>query len=39
MSVQKMRAELSAQEWLEWGVYFARKAQRIELEMEKAKGS
>lgn len=33
-----MRARVSAEEYLRWGVYFGRKAQRQELELKKAKG-
>lgn len=38
MTVVQMRAGLSNQEYVEWGVYYARKAQREELEVAKAKG-
>ena len=31
MTVGVLRAEMSAQEFTEWGVYFGRKAQREEL--------
>lgn len=37
-SVDVMRREMSADEWTRWMVYYARKAQRAELEAEKAKG-
>lgn len=37
-SVDTMRREMSSDEWLRWWVYYARKAQRVELEAEKAKG-
>jgi hypothetical protein len=31
MTVARMRRELAADEYMRWGVYFARKAQREEL--------
>lgn len=31
MSVARMRAEVSGQEYLEWAVYYGRQAQRREL--------
>lgn len=37
-TVARMRAEMTNQEFLEWGVFYARKAQREELEMTRAKG-
>jgi len=33
-----MREQMSAGEWMRWWVYYARKAQRQELEMAKARG-
>jgi hypothetical protein len=38
MTVARLREEMSAGEWLEWSAFYARKAQRIELEIERAKG-
>jgi len=38
MTVARLRAEMSADEFLRWGIYYARKAQREELERLKAKG-
>lgn len=32
-----MRERVSHQEWVEWGVYYARKNQRAELEWLKAR--
>lgn len=37
MTVARLRAELSNDEYLRWGIYFGRKAQRDELELLKAK--
>lgn len=37
-TVAELRTGISQQEFLEWGVFYARKAQREELEMTKAKG-
>lgn len=31
MTVRELRERLSAPEWVEWSVYYARKAQREEL--------
>jgi hypothetical protein len=36
MTVGRLRGEMSAQEFLEWHMYYARKAQREELERLKA---
>ena len=36
MTVARLRQELSGQEWIEWTVYYGRKAQRAELERLKA---
>lgn len=36
MSVGRLREELSQEEFLYWGMYYARKAQREELERLKA---
>jgi hypothetical protein len=38
LTVRRLRAEMDQQEFLEWGVFYARKAQREELEMSKARG-
>lgn len=38
MTVVRLRAEMDQMEFLEWGIFYARKAQRQELEMSKAKG-
>jgi hypothetical protein len=38
MTVARLRAEMSQGEFLEWGIYYARKAQREELAIAKAKG-
>lgn len=38
MTVDRMRAEMSADEYTRWGIYYARKAQREELERLKAQG-
>ncbi|MFI6763874.1 hypothetical protein ACIBF5_32615 [Micromonospora sp. NPDC050417] len=32
MTVARLRAEMSADEYMHWGVYYARKAQRAELD-------
>lgn len=37
MTVARMRDEMSALEYLEWVAYYQLKAQREELEMQKAK--
>lgn len=37
MTVARMRAELSNDEFLSWSVYYARNAQRMELERLKAR--
>jgi hypothetical protein len=37
-SVDLMRREMSADEWLRWSIYYARKAQRQELERAKEGG-
>lgn len=37
MTVADLRARMSADEFVYWQVYYARKAQREELEMLKAK--
>lgn len=39
MTVAEMRATISGQEWLEWSVYYRRKAQRTELEVKRARGN
>lgn len=38
MTVARLRAEMSGQEYVGWTVYYGRKAQRIELERLKAGG-
>lgn len=38
MTVGSLRAEMSNDEFVRWQVYYARKVQREELEMLKAKG-
>lgn len=38
MTVARLRQEMSNEEFVRWGVYFGRKAQRQELEIQKAKG-
>lgn len=38
MPVAEMRRRMSAAEWLGWYVYLARKNQRQELELMKARG-
>jgi len=38
MLVARLRVEMSAAEFLRWQMYYARKAQREELEMLKARG-
>lgn len=37
-SVDEMRERMSADEWMRWWVYYARKAQRQEIELAKARG-
>lgn len=37
MTVARLQAEMSSDEFVRWGVYYARKAQREELERLKAK--
>ncbi|MFI6763854.1 hypothetical protein ACIBF5_32500 [Micromonospora sp. NPDC050417] len=38
MTVARLRAEMSADEWLTWQMYYARKAQRAELESLRSRG-
>ena len=38
MTVARLQAEMSNDEFVRWGMYYARKAQREELELLKAKG-
>lgn len=38
MTVARLRAEMTNDELLHWATYYARKAQRQELEMLKARG-
>lgn len=38
MTVARLRAEMSNDEYVRWGIFYARKAQREELETLKAKG-
>lgn len=38
MTVARLRAEMSGDEYQRWNIYHARKAQRTELAMLKAKG-
>lgn len=38
MTVARLRAEMTYREFMEWGVFYARKAQREELEMAKTRG-
>jgi hypothetical protein len=37
MTVARLRAEMTNQEFMEWGVFYARKAQREELEIAKGR--
>jgi hypothetical protein len=37
MTVRRLREEMTMREWIQWGVYYGRKAQRRELEMARAK--
>lgn len=37
MTVRRLRQEMPAHEFMQWGVYFGRKAQRRELEIARAK--
>lgn len=37
-TVAELRESLSNAEWVQWGVYYARKAQRQELEAKKRGG-
>lgn len=36
MTVADMRRRMSAEEWMRWGVYYGRKAQRQEMEQLRA---
>lgn len=38
MTVARLRVEMGNQEFIEWSVYYGRKAQREKLETAKAKG-
>lgn len=37
MTVSRLRAEMSGLEWMQWTVYYGRKAQRAEMERERAR--
>lgn len=37
MTVAEMRVRMSALEFIQWGVYHGRKAQRAELELKRAR--
>lgn len=37
MTVAQLRREMSAQEFMQWGIYYSRKAQKQELAMLQAK--
>jgi hypothetical protein len=39
MTVGELRERMSADEFTRWGVYYARQAQRMELDELKAKGA
>lgn len=39
MTVGRLREEMSADEYMRWGVYYGRQAQRKELELQKAKNT
>lgn len=39
MTVARLEAEMSNAEYVRWGVYFGRKAQRRELEAKQARAS
>lgn len=39
MTVARMRAEMSGDEYVHWSMYYARKAQRQQLEYLMAQGS
>jgi hypothetical protein len=36
MTVDRLRAEMSSEEFMRWGVFYGRKAQREELAQKKA---
>lgn len=38
MTVDRLRQEMPADEFMRWGMFYARKAQREQLEALKAKG-
>ncbi len=38
MTVARLQAEMSNEEYLRWTVYYGRKAQREELDLAKVKG-
>lgn len=38
MTVDRLRAEMPAEEFMRWGIYYGRKAQREELERMKGGG-
>lgn len=38
MTAARLRVQMSNQEYVEWSVYFGRKAQREELELAKTNG-
>lgn len=38
MTVMRLREEMGNDEFVRWYIYYARKAQREELELKKAKG-
>lgn len=37
MTVAQLREQMSSEEFMRWGVYYARKAQRDELEQQRLK--
>lgn len=37
MTVSRLRQEMSSFEFMQWGVYFGRKAQRQEMEVKRAR--
>lgn len=39
MTVDRLRRSMSSEEFVRWGIYFARKSQRQELEIARAKAA
>lgn len=38
MTVNRLREEISAEEWMQWSIYYGRKAQQKQIAAAKARG-